>query len=246
MPEPTKAQLLAEVEALREALADAHAELQQKNEALTQAHAQVSESLEQQTATSEILQLISSSPTDLQPVLDAIVERAALLCDAWNGAVLLPDGDMLRTEGHYGLLSDQVGMALPIDRDSLTGRSFVDGQALHVEDLSKAAEFPLGSQIARRFGNRTVLAVPLVREGVSIGVILIRRPEVRPFSDKQIALLQTFADQAVIAIENVRLFTELQASNRELTTALDTQTATSDILRVISRSQTDVQPVFDA
>src|SRR4029453_7218888 len=101
-------------------------------------------------------------------------------------------------------------------------------------------------EIARRHDNHTILAVPLIREASAIGVIVLRRTESKLFTDRQVALLQTFADQAVIAIENVRLFTELQASNRELTEALDTQTATSDILRVISRSQTDVQPVFDA
>jgi signal transduction histidine kinase len=119
---------------------------------------------------------------------------------------------------------------------------------VHVADMqAEGAEFPEGSENARRMGHRTVLAVPLMREDSgAIGTINVRRTEVRPFTERQVALLQTFAEQAVIAIENVRLFTELQASNRELTTALDTQTATSDILRVISRSQTDVQPVFDA
>src|SRR4029434_6092771 len=112
---------------------------------------------------------------------------------------------------------------------------------------TEAAEFPEGSENARRMGHRTILSVPLIREeGVAIGTINVRRTEAHLFTERQVALLQTFAGQAVIAIENVRLFTELQASNRELTTALDTQTATSDILRVISRSQTDVQPVFEA
>jgi two-component system NtrC family sensor kinase len=128
----------------------------------------------------------------------------------------------------------------------VAGRAVVDAQTVHVEDLANAeAEFPLGREIAVRFGHRTALAMPLLREGAPIGALFLRRRQVRCFSDEELALLQTFADQAVIAIENVRLFTELQASNRELTTALDTQTATSDILRVISRSQTDVQPVFD-
>src|SRR4029450_5420704 len=116
---------------------------------------------------------------------------------------------------------------------------------IHVQDLAQAlTEFPESS--AARYGVQSALAVPLLHEGVALGVIRISRTEIRLCTDKQIALLQTFADQAVIAIENVRLFKELEASNRELTTALDTQTATSDILRVISRSQTDVQPVFDA
>src|SRR5262249_35671347 len=132
-------------------------------------------------------------------------------------------------------------------RDSVAGRAFLERRVVHAHDLLEmAAEFPDGYARAVASGDRTVLGVPLLRESQAIGVILIRRTEVRPFSDKHIALLQTFADQAVIAIDNVRLFTELQASNRELTTALDTQTATSAILRVISNSPTDVRPVFDA
>ena len=130
-----------------------------------------------------------------------------------------------------------------------TSRAILERRTIHVDDILE--EFAQGNYLEARglqqaSGFRTVLVVPLMREDAVIGVITIRRLEMSPFTAKQIALLKTFADQAVIAIENVRLFTELQASNRELTTALDTQTATSDILRVISRSQTDVQPVFDA
>jgi two-component system, NtrC family, sensor kinase len=204
------------------------------------------EALEQQTATADILRVMSSSLAQLQPVLDAIAERGARLCDASNGTIILSDGDALRMEAHYGPLAEQIGTKLPIDRRSVSGRAFIEGHPIHVGDLSEAADFPLGRQLAARFGIRTFLAVPLVREAVPIGLITMQRTEVRSFSDKQIELVKTFADQAVIAIENVRLFTELQSSNRELTTALDQQTATSDILRVISRSQADVRPVFDA
>jgi two-component system, NtrC family, sensor kinase len=221
-------------------------ELQEKNQALTQAHAQVSEALDQQTATSEILRVISSSPTDIQPVLDTVAENAARLCEA-NDVVIFEEHEgrfhvaAARGTDHHSGFEGTV-----VSRDSVTGRAMIDRQLVHVHDISKASEFPISKVYAQRAGHRTMLAMPLLRKGTSIGAIFVRRTEVRPFSDKQIDLLQTFADQAVIAIENVRLFKELEASNRELTTALDTQTATSDILRVISRSQTDVQPVFDA
>ncbi len=211
-------------------------ELQDKNHALTEA-------LEQQTATSEILRVISSSPTDTQPVFDTIAANAARLCAARDAQVLRVDGDVLRLVSAYG--SPSMAPMRSISRGHAVGRAVIDRQTVHVRDMAQAVmEFPETS--APQHGVESLLAVPLLRNDVAVGVIRISRTQIQPFTDAQIALLQTFADQAVIAIENVRLFTELQASNRELTTALDTQTATSDILRVISRSQTDVQPVFDA
>ncbi len=201
------------------------------------------------TATSEILQVISRSPTDVQPVLETVAESAARLCEAYDTSIFRLDGDWLRRVAHHGPIPAGVigAFTLPLVRGSFTGRSVLDGRIVHIADgQTELNEFPEGSEVAQRLGFRTILCVPLIREGVAIGTINLRRTEVRLFTERQVALLQTFADQAVIAIENVRLFTELQASNRELTTALDQQTATSDILRVISQSQTDVQPVFDA
>jgi two-component system, NtrC family, sensor kinase len=223
-------------------------ELQEKNKALTQAHAQVSEALEQQTATADILRVISSSLTDIQPVLDAVARSAARLCEAYDALIGLREGDTLVVAAHHGPISASFWTGQrAISRDWVTGRAVVDQHPIHIHDLATAGvEFPLGQTDALDVGHRTTLAVPLLREGEAIGAISIRRLEVHPFTDRQIALLQTFAAQAVIAIENVRLFTELQTSNRDLTTALDTQTATSDILRVISGSRTDVRPVFDA
>jgi GAF domain-containing protein len=207
----------------------------------------VSEALEQQTATSEILRVISQSPTDARPVFDMIAERSARLCESFDATIYRRDGDRLRLVGHYGPISvGPIGeFSLPII-GTVAGRAILEGRPVQVADVQiDADEFPEASDFARREGFHTLLSVPLMREGMAIGAIALRRAETKLFTDRQVALLETFADQAVIAIENVRLFTELQTSNRELTTALATQTATSDILRVISSSPTEVQPVFD-
>jgi len=195
------------------------------------------EALEQQAATAEIVRVISSSPMDLQTVLNAVSESAARLCDASDAVILLAEGTKLITAAHYGE-GFATAVDRPVTRDSVAGRAVMDRASIHVADVQAADDFPLGQRLARADSTRTALAMPLVRGDVAIGAILIRRGEIRRFSDKQIALLKTFADQAVIAIENVRLFNETKE-------ALEQQTATSEILRVIAASPTDVQPVFD-
>jgi signal transduction histidine kinase len=221
-------------------------ELQEKNRALTEAHSQVSEALEQQTATAEILRVISTSPTDLQPVLDTVVRSAARFCGANDAEICHLDGGSLKVAAHHGPIPGPAGRLLSIRGGSVSGRTVLERRAVHVADLqAEAEEFPEGSALAQEFGYRTVLVVPLLREGTVVGTINLRRTEVNPFTDKQIALLQTFAHQAVIAIENVRLFTELQQRNWELTETLARQTATGEVLRAISRAQTDTRPVFD-
>jgi len=225
-------------------LRESYANLEQKVEERTR---ELTEALEQQTATSGILRVISSSPSDLKPVMDAVAESAARLCDA-DAVICLRDGDSFIRVAKFGPTpSRPLGERTVLTRGSALGRAMLDGTTVEVPDLQTAREeFPDGFKQVGEFGIRTMLVIPLLREGTALGAILVRRLEVRPFTLKQVDLLKTFTDQAVIAIENVRLFKELEAKNEDLGESLDQQTATGEILRVISGAQTDVQPVFEA
>ena len=189
---------------------------------LAEARQREAELLDQQTATAEILRAIASASTGPQLVLDAVARNATRVCGAEDALIRLIDGDGLRLAARYGSVpGSDVGEILPLSRASVAGRAVLDRGTVHIRDLSEESEQEFREALRpteRRFGVRlrTMLATPLVREGVPIGAILIRRVEVRPFTDRQIAMLETFADQAVIAIENARLLQELQARTAEL------------------------------
>jgi signal transduction histidine kinase len=225
---------------------DDNASLEHRNRELTK---ELSEAREQQAATAGILAAISNARTDPYRVFAEIAESAARLCDADNSTIAQLIGDRLSHLARHGPLPTDgplVESALPFTRGSVAARAIIDRQTIHVADLqAETDEYPIGSELARRFGHRSILVVPLMRACEAIGSINVRRAEVRPFTDRHIGLLRIFADQAVIAIENTRLFEAEQASKRELQESLEYQTAISDVLNVISRSPTDVQPVFD-
>ncbi|HEX4408852.1 MAG TPA: GAF domain-containing protein [Xanthobacteraceae bacterium] len=197
------------------------------------------ESLQQQTATSDVLKAISRSTFDLRTILDTLTRSATLLCEAHDAVILLLEGDVLVMGSHHGPISADWA-TWPLTRTWVGGRAFMDRKPIHVADLAaEGTEFPDGQAMAIRMGHRSILAVPLLRGNEAIGSLTVRRSEIRPFSEKQIELVATFADQAVIAIENSRLLKELQES-------LDQQTATADVLRIISSSPGELDPVFQA
>jgi len=205
------------------------------------------ESLEQQTATADVLKVISRSTFDLQVVLDSLVASAAKLCHADMAAVTRLDGNTYRHVASSGLTPDEhegaKRVAIDVNRSTVTGRAVLDRKIIHILDAGADPDFHFPEGL-KRIGFRTLLGVPLLREGQPIGVIVLMRKTVSAFSDKQIQLVKTFGDQAVIAIENVRLFEDEQQRSRELTEALEQQTATSDVLKVISSSPGHLEPIF--
>ncbi len=207
-------------------------------------------SLELQTATADVLRIISSSPNDLRPVFDAIAENAARLCQGFDVYVQLREGDLVRYVAHCGGVipsSVPVGATRPLTRDLVIGRAMLESRLIHLLDAqAEAEEFPEGSAIARRTGYRTIIAVPLMREGYAIGTIAVRRVEARLFSDGEVELLSNFAAEAVIAIENARLLTELRQRTADLSESLEQQTATFEVVKAISSSPGKLKPVFRA
>src|SRR5215470_6677424 len=205
------------------------------------------ESLQQQTATADVLKVISRSTFDLQTVFETLIASAAKLCEAENAFIFRYDGDIFRMVSGYNVPSELAEFTdrNPIrpGRDSVTARTGLERRTIHVADVRADAEYSYGARDV--FPYRTVLGVPMLRDEELVGVLCLFRPAVRPFTEKQIELVETFADQAVIAIENVRLFDEVQARTRDLSEALERQTATSEVLRVISSSPGELAPVFE-
>jgi two-component system NtrC family sensor kinase len=206
------------------------------------------ESLQRQTATADVLETISRSTFDLQAVLDTLVESAARLCEADMSVITRQRGDTYFRAGSWGFPPEFMDYVkdLPIkqDRATITGRALLEGKVTHVHDVYDDPDYSFPEAQRLSGDPRTILGVPLMREGKPVGALALLRKNVRPFTDKQIELVTTFADQAVIAIENVRLFDEVQARTRDLQESLQQQTATSEVLKVISSSPGELEPVF--
>jgi signal transduction histidine kinase len=235
------------------------ADLRRARHELEASHHREALLLEQRSASAEILGVIASSPADLQRVLDALVVAATRTCHATSAAIQRLDGDHLASIAvHYRdpallerrgrLRADGHEVGTPATRQSFSGRAMLERRTLHIPDIASAIEtdYPDSRPGYELMGNRSQVSVPLLRRGEPIGVLAAHRQEVRAFSASEIKLLETFADQAVIAIENARLFEELERRNRELNEALEHQTATAEVLRVIASTPTELDAVLQA